>query len=436
MKRIWRATGRVGVIGWNLARAMTGNVTGHWALALFSLVAAFGVWFAIQDIENPRVEGLVPLGDTEQGVRVEALNVPDGFIVVDPQPVHVRVQARQADLSQLRAGDFKATVDVEHIQPGAPASVVVKVETRKPGVTVLGVDPATVPVTLVQAVTKEFPVQINLTGRLPEGYVETDEPSVDPAFVEVTGRAELVDTVASVDVDVSLSGARDATTVIPGDLVARTASGNPVAVAISQPAAKVTLKIDQTFSQRSMPLTPSIIGSPAPGYRVTNIAVDPPVVVVTGVKAVIDSLQLITVEQVDVTAATQNIIQTRQVQRPPNVAADRQTVLVRVEIRPIDCTGGATPASAPCGSATFYVAPTFGTPPAGLAVDGTPYFVQVHVSGPIAQLSALKPTDFKAVVSLSSGAAGTLAYPATVTAPAGVKVDSVDPLSVTLKASP
>ncbi len=423
------------MIGWNVTRSMTGNVTGHWALALFSLVAAFGVWFAIQDIENPRVEGLVPLGDTEQGVRVEALNVPDGFIVVDPQPVHVRVQARQADLPQLRAGDFKATVDVEHIQPGAPASVVVDVVARRPGVTVLGVEPATVPVTLVQAVTKEFRVQINLSGRLPEGYVQTDEPSVDPAFVQVKGRAELVDTVASVEVDVSLNGARDSTTVVSGDLIARTASGNPVAVTLSQPGAKVTLKLDQTFSQRTLALVPSITGSPAPGFIVTNIAVDPPVVVVTGVKAVIDSLQQMALEQVDVTAATKNIIQTRQVQRPPNVAADRQTVLVRVEIRAIDCTGGQTPASAPCGSATFFVAPTFGTPPAGLTLDPAPYFVQVHVSGPIAQLAALKPADFKAVVALSGGAAGTLAYPATVTAPAGVKVDSVDPLSVTLKGS-
>lgn len=431
-----RSLGRAGSIGWNATMAMLGNVTGHWALALFSLVAAFGVWFAIQDIENPRVEGLVPIGDTEQGVRVEALNVPDGYIVIDPQPVRVRVQARQADLPQLRAGDFKATVDVEHIVPGAPASVIVNVEARRNGVTVLGVEPTSVDVTLVQAVEKEFLVQINLTGRLPDGYVQTDEPSVDPAFVQVTGRAELVDTVATVDVDVSLSGARDSTTVVPGDLVARTASGNPVAVALSQPGAKVTLKIDQTFSQRSMPLTPSIIGSPAPGYIVTNIAVDPPVVVVTGVKGVIDSLQQITVEQVDVTAATKNIIQTRQVQRPPNVAADRQTVLVRVEIRAIDCTGGVTSTSAPCGSATFFVAPTFSPAPVGLSVDQAPYLVQVHVSGPIAQLGALKPTDFKAVVSLAGGAAGTLSYPATVTAPTGVKVDSVDPLPVTLKASP
>lgn len=436
MRRSWRSVGHAAAFGWNATRAMTGNVTGHWALALFSLVAAFGVWFAIQDIENPRVEGLVPLGDTEQGVRVEALNVPDGYIVVDPQPVRVRVQARQADLPQLRAGDFKATIDVEHILTEAPASVVVKVETRRSGVTVLGVEPTSVDITLVQAVSKEFQVQINLTGRLPDGYVETDEPSVDPPFVVVTGRAELVDTVASVEVDVSLSGARDSTTVVPGDLVARTESGNPVAVSLSQPGAKVTFKIDQTFSQRTMPLTPSIIGFPAPGYIVTNISVDPPVVVVTGVKGVIDSLQQITLEQVDVTAATKNIIQTRQVQRPPNVAADRQTVLVRVEIRAIDCTGGVTPASAPCGSATFYVAPTFGSPPIGLAIDPAPYSVQVHVSGPIAQLAALKPTDFKAAVALVGGALGTLSYPAVVTGPTGVKVDSVDPLAVTLKASP
>jgi hypothetical protein len=37
------------------AKSSVLNVYDHWALALFSLAAAFSIWFVIQDVENPRV---------------------------------------------------------------------------------------------------------------------------------------------------------------------------------------------------------------------------------------------------------------------------------------------------------------------------------------------------------------------------------------------
>jgi YbbR domain-containing protein len=434
VRRIGRSIRQTAAVAWGLLSASVSTLVRHWALTLFSLVAAFGVWFTIQDVENPRVEGVVPVAEVEQGIRIEAVNVPDGFIVVDPSPIHVRVEARKDDLPTLRAGDFKATVDVQNVVPGSPASKPVRVESRRNGVTVIAAEPSSVEINLVQAETREFPVQVNRVGRLPEGYVETDLPAADPAFIKVTGRVELVDTVKSVDVDINLSGARDSTTVIEGELVARTASGNPVALTLSQPRVRVTFKIEQTFSQRTVPLTPAIIGSPAPGYLVTNITVEPAVVVVTGVKAVVDSLKQINVEKIDITSANRNIIQTRQLERPPNVATDRQTVVVRVEIRPIDCTGGGGAANTPCGSASFVVAVTFVNQPLTVVIEDAAYFAQVRVSGPLDRLAALKQSDFKATVSLSGASPGTLTFPVTVTAPPGVKVESVDPLNVTLKA--
>jgi hypothetical protein len=44
-----------------VAKATIRSVADHWMLAIFSLIAAGGIWFVIQDIENPRVEALVPI---------------------------------------------------------------------------------------------------------------------------------------------------------------------------------------------------------------------------------------------------------------------------------------------------------------------------------------------------------------------------------------
>ncbi len=413
-------------------RAGTTNVVGHWPLAGVSLVAAFGVWFVIQDVDaNPRVQQLVPVGDAQQ-LRVQVDGIPDGYIVVAPRPIQVKVDARKQDIPQLRSTDFDARANADGLLPDTPASVPVKVTTRKSGVTVIGAEPASVELTLVKAQTIELPVEIVRTGRPPEGYVETDAPAIEPAFVKVIGRPEQVASVKSVSVEMNLSGQRDATVTLDGDLVARTESGNTVAITLSQTSARVTFHLEQTFAQRTIPIMPIITGSPAAGYYVAAISVDTPVVVVTGLKAFVDGLRQMNTEKMDITNANRTVVQSRQLDRPPNVSLDRQTVSVRVEIRPIDC--GAGQPSGPCGSATMLVAPLLDTPPAGLVVESTPLSVQVHLSGPVAQLAALKSTDLKATVALAGAKAGAILLPVVVTAPSGIKVESVELISITFRA--
>ncbi|MGH2632349.1 MAG: CdaR family protein, partial [Tepidiformaceae bacterium] len=253
------------------------------------------------------------------------------------------------------------------------------------------------------------------------GYQESDTATVDPVFVSVRGLPDLVDSVAEVDVDVNLGSVRG-DTQLDGDLVARTAGGSTVTVTLSPTTARVSLKVQPIFEQRTIGLTPSIVGTPAPGYRVGNVTIDPPVVTVTGPKDVVDGLQGLGMDQVDVGGATKDVVQSRLVDRVPNLVADHTSVIVTVSIVPFDT------------AATFIVAPDI-SPPAGLTVSGGPYSVTVKVSGPLAQMQALKPIDIKATLSTADAVVGTAPYPVTVTLPAGLKADPIDPLTITLKAA-
>lgn len=417
---------------WTLARGAGSSFAHHWALACFSLIAAFGVWFLVQDVENPRTETVFPPESEPASIHVEPRNAGD-YIVQDPSPVRVKVEVRKGDIASLQPDDFVATVDVKGQPAGVPVQLPVYVQSKRDGVKVIGVMPPSVTVTPQVATVKDMPVTVRITRPLPDNYKVSDEgPTIDPAIVKVRGLDELVASVASVDLDVNLSGARSDTVVVEGDLVARTEAGNAVTVQLSQQRAKATFKIEQVFAQRTIAIAPSVTGQPAPGYRISNITVDPPVVTVNGPKSVVDSLDSlkgIGIEAVTVTNAKTDITQTRQVDKIPGLSTDRQTVLVKVEIKPIDC-GDQT--SAPCGGTTFMVSPAFDKVPAGMVVDGI-YTVQVRVYGPLAQISTLKPGDVKAVVSLAGGAAGTNPYTVTVSLPAGLRADPVDNLMVTLK---
>jgi hypothetical protein len=173
-----------------------------------------------------------------------------------------------------------------------------------------------------------------------------------------------------------------------------------------------------------------VTGTPAPGFVVGAITTEPSVVLVTGEKAIVDNLQApLLLEPHDVTGATSDITQTKEIVRPANVSTDRQTVVLRIEIRPVFC---GDEQEAPCGPATLQVAPTFADVPAGLVVVGGPYTVTVVVSGPLEELAGLQPSDLAATISLEGATAGVASYTASVTAPAGITVDSVEPVAVTL----
>lgn len=159
------------------------TVRQHWALGLFSVAAAFGIWFVIQDVENPRVEGRFP---REPGSIEAIVKNNNDSIVRDMVPVSLSVDARKSDFANLRREDFEVYIDLSGAEPGGPAvSLPVRATSKRDGVRVLSVTPSTMRVTVVEAQTKEVPVTIRRTGELPAGYRESPDadPAIEPAFV-------------------------------------------------------------------------------------------------------------------------------------------------------------------------------------------------------------------------------------------------------------
>jgi len=430
MSRRWAGRRAPAQVAQALGRGTVTGVTGHWALGLLSVLAAFAIWVVVEDVGNPRAEGLVP-AQPDQSVPVEPRNGPDGFIVADLQQVQVNVEARRDDLPELRAGDFRATIDLADVSAEGTFRLPVKVEARRSGVRVLNVVPSTVEVRVERGATREVPVVVNRVGPLPEGYREISDPTIEPGFATIYGREDLVASVDTLQVDVNLSGVRDENYSLEAEVAARSATGNTVNVTISPPRARVAFAIEQTFSQRTLALLPNIVGSPAPGYIITSIVVEPATVVVSGPKLIVDRLAPLSVEKLDISGARAQVTKTQQIERPQNVSLERQTVTVRVEIKAIEC---GTQAAAPCGTAVLYLGvEPLGLPP-GLAVEPGVYTTEVRISGPLDQIAALKPTAFRAVVSLNGATAGTAIYTVSVTLPPGsqLKIEGTPLITIRL----
>lgn len=416
-----------------VARGTVASFYQHWGLALFSVAAAFAIWFVIQDVENPRVEASFPADDQPPSIDVRAANVEDAA-PNQTYTVRVRVEGREDDLSSLSNEDFEATIDVSGVAVGSPTEVPVRVRALRDGVRVLSVSPPTVNVTLEPIEEMKFLVTLNTSGQLVAGLEASAD--VSPLEVTVRGVRDSLQSVLSVDLDVNLNALREGETVLEGELRARSATGSEVgAVTISPARAKVTYTVAQTFVQRSLPVRPVLTGVLAPGYRLGAIVVEPPILTATGPRNQLDGRTEILTEAVNVSGATSEVRLIKNVEVIDNVSLERRTVTVRVEVKPIECGI----ANTSCSGIALTVGPGLQNLPTGQFVQGT-IFAVVKLSGPLPELIKVTPGQVVATVNLAAPSSTGL-YPVTVTLPPaltalGVRAEPVDPISVTLGPTP
>lgn len=404
-----------------LARATVFSVVHNWPLGIFSLVLSFAIWFLVEDVENPRIEATVP-GEEQAAIPVEVVNVPSGLIVGEVEPIRVFVEAREEDIDELRAADFNAVVDASQVGAGDIRSLPVTVTTERREVRVIRPEPRTVEVSVVATVSRELPVTVVITGELPSGFRQGLE-AVDPPFVEITGREELVDSVDEIQATVSIAGLQN-TQTFNVELVPRTSDGSRVTVTLSRNRARVTVPVEEALLTRQIAVLGGATGTPARGYTVTDVAVSPSPIEVTGPREIVESLSAFVVEDADVSGAIAQVIERRDLELPAGVSANVETVFITVAIDP------------QIGSRVLRVVPVFSDTPQGLELAAGVYFVEVRLAGLEPDLARLGLDDVIARVSLAGAPPRFSRHQPEVSVPEGIEVVSVAPLWVQLVALP
>ncbi len=407
------------------ARTLVGatvlSLVHNWPLAIFSLVLSFAIWFLVEDVENPRIEATVPT-EEQAAIPVEVVNVPSGLIVGEVEPIRVFVEAREEDVDELRAADFSAVVDASQVGAGDIRSLPVTVTTERREVRVIRPEPRTVEVSVVATVSRELPVTVVITGELPSGFRQGLE-AVDPPFVEITGREELVDSVDEIQATVSIAGLQN-TQTFNVELVPRTSDGSRVTVTLSRNRARVTVPVEEALLTRQIAVLGGASGSPARGYTVTGVAVSPSPIEVTGPREIVESLPAFVVEDADVSGAIAEVIESRELELPLGVSASVDTVFITVTIDP------------QIGSRVLRVVPVFSDTPQGLELAAGVYFVEVRIAGLEPDLARLGLDDVTASVSLAGAPPRFSRHQPEVSVPEGIEVVSVAPLWVQLVAPP
>jgi len=381
-----------------------------------SLVLAFFFWAVATESENPtRRDAFSML------IPVEVEGVPEGMIAYgyEGSRVRVRLVAPESVWLELRSEHIKAYVDVSDVTTGT-VSLPVRVDIALNPAMVLSTSPEVVELTLERFAQKEVPVAIKITGTPVVGY-KADAPVSAPQVARVQGPASMVARVVQALIIADIQGQQSD---LRTDFVPVPVDENENAVTQVEVVPKtvtVSVPIWQLGYIRDLAVTVTLEGQPAPGYRVANLLVDPPVVKVVGRTDLVKAAQYLQTRSISLEGITQTLESRAVLQMPEGLSVifpptPEVTVTLTVEVIR--------------SGLTLDVSPEIQGLSPGLAARAGIDSVVVILSGPLIAMEQVNPADVRLILDLTNLTTGDYIITPKVLVPEQVVIENIVPEAV------
>lgn len=355
---------------------------------------------------------------TDLAIVVDAIGLPkDSFLLTTIDPV---TEIRYIAPSGTRPlpSDFGASIDLGGVQPGSgPHRVPVHVVSIDDRITVVSVQPSAVTIDLDRLDRRTVDVVVD-HGPAPNG-LELGAEAVDPARVEVSGPASVIQRVVSarasviiqpsgIDVDQDIA-------LVPidelGDAVGQ--------VDVEPTTTHVTIPVFSNRETRTLPVNPIVAGEPAAGFEVASVKVEPQVLLVEGDADQLAELVRVDTAPIPMTGVSSDLTVEIKLALPTGIlAVGDDRVTVTIALRPVTATR------------TFSAGMRLIGAGRGLDFALDTDRILVTIGGSVAELDRLSGTALIVNLDVTGLQPGISIVPVSMDLPAGTTLVSASPTNV------
>lgn len=364
---------------------------------LLALILGVAVWVSAVSAADPDEVRAFP-----RPIPIEIVGKESSLVLTDEIPTSINVSLRAPhsiwEALITREDSIRAILDLSGLGAGEH-QVDIKVQVARRPAQIVLTDPETVTVNLEEFTTQPLDITLSMTGQPAAGY-KAGEATAAVKSVTISGPKTIVDQAYRARVAVNLDGAREniVNEPVPVQIIN---SKNEVirGLTVNPEAVQVNVPVSQQGGYRDLAVKVIVNGQQAPGYRLEDIDVFPPVVtVVSNDPELVGSLPgVVDTQPLDLQDAREDISTRLSLILPEGVTLiGPQTVQVQVSITPIQ------------NSITLSNLLITVTGLAdGLAAETFPPSVDVIISGPVPVLETLTAQDVVVSVDVSGLGIGT-----------------------------
>ena len=275
---------------------MKEKIFNNLSLKIVSAVFAVILWTVIVNIYDPNTSYTFS-NITVQLVNTQSLTEKNyTFEVVDGGKISVTVSGPKSVVTDLKTSDIAATADLSKVTAFTDY-VDIQVQVVKDGQVLNNVEavPRTsaLKLSIENRDTNTYAVNVNTTGT-PANVYAVASTTTSPTYIKVTGPTSLVEGVASVGVDVDVSGAKG-TVNTQSDINMYDSDGNIIAneeLEMSSETADVIVEMART---KTVPVVVKTSGTPSQDCVVTGTSLSQTSVVISGQQEALSKIDNITI---------------------------------------------------------------------------------------------------------------------------------------------
>ena len=220
--------------------------------------------------------------------------------------VTVTIEAPQASYSRVTNGTVQVMLDLSNVRTAGTQEVPLRAATTYGRV--VDIIPESVSVTFEALDSRSIPVNYQFTGEKSDDYWYSVS-RVNPSVLTVSGAASVVRSIANAYVYADVTGLESSTiAALPYTLLDE--AGEEIAQGmLNRSTSSISLNLDVTPA-RSLPVSTDIAsvvtGTPAEGYVVHSVTIQPESVTVAAERDLLDGLDALQIEPVSVEGASQS----------------------------------------------------------------------------------------------------------------------------------
>jgi YbbR domain-containing protein len=357
---------------------------------LLALALGISVWVSAVSAADPNEVRSFP-----NAIPLEVVGLDPSLVLTSetPRSVDVTLRAPRSvwDVLTARDGAVRAILDLSAFSAGEHTKEIQLIVSERP-YQVVFVNPSAVTVTLESIASRTFSVTTTVRGQPATGY-QAGDATTEVDRVAISGPESLVKRAVRAIVVVNLDNVRDTIDeALPVQIMDE--DDNVIqGLTINPETVRVNIPISQQGGFRDLAVKVVVQGQQAPGYRIENISVFPPVITifaedperVNELPGVVETMPL------DLQGQSEDISTRLSLNLPEGITlVGAQTVQVNVNISPIQTS--LTLLNQPISIVGLQE---------GLSAQVFPQTVDVIISGPVPVLDALASQDVSVSVDVS-----------------------------------